>query len=278
MTRRICTIATIALLGISLSVSAQTGSPSSGTERVPGSPSAVGAASARAPANATLSLLRKRVESVDWLDSPFEVVINWLTDEGENRVNIVPRWNALSIESVDRDTLVSLQLNNTTVAEVLREAFENISPDGEIGYQGVGNKLTISTRTDFDRRMELKVYDVADLLFRVPDFGRSAPNIDLANVGRGGGGGGGGGGGQSPFQGGGSQGQGGSESGQQAEQRMTERLERLRELIEQTIAPDSWDTGNTGGLGTIRPFGTSLIVRNTIEVHEMIGGTFSYGD
>jgi len=261
---------------MSLSVSAQTESASSGTERTAGAPTAVGAATARAPENATLFLLRKRVESVDWLDTPFEEIINWLKDEGENRVNIVPRWNALSVESVDRDTLVSLQLNNATVAEVLREAFGNISPDGEVGYQGVGNRLTISTRADFDRRMEIKVYDVADLLFRVPDFGRSAPNIDLQNVGRGGGGGGGGGGGQSPFQGGGS-GQGGEESGQQAEQEMQERLQDLRELIEQTIAPDSWDTGNTGGLGTIRPFGTSLIVRNTIEVHEMIGGTFSYG-
>jgi hypothetical protein len=60
----------------------------------------------------------------------------------------------------------------------------------------------------------------------------------------------------------------------------------LRELIEQTIAPESWDltgsdspqTAGGGGTGRIRVFNTSLVVRNTIEVHEMIAGAFRFGE
>lgn len=58
---------------------------------------------------------------------------------------------------------------------------------------------------------------------------------------------------------------------------MTERLEKLRELIEGVIAPESWDTSATGGAGRIRIFNRSLVVYNTIEVHEKIAGQFSFG-
>ena len=251
-----------------------------GAERLPNM--AVGTREAAA------DLLRRRVNSVDWTDATFEEVLDWLRDQGEGRVNLVAKWGPLGIESVNRDTLVNLKLNSTTVADVLNEVLDQISEDGQIQYRGIGNKLSISTKQDFERKMYVRVYDATDMLFEVPNFGQNAPLIDLQNAGRSSGGGGGGGGGQSVFQGSG--GSGGSERGQtseQEEQRNRLKLTEIRQVIEQTIAPETWDltgsqgagAGNTGGgRGRIRVLNTSLIVLNTIEVQEMIAGEFSLGE
>ncbi len=233
--------------------------------------------------DAASELLVRRVPTVDWADSTFEEVMDWLRDQGEGRVNIVAKWGPLGVQSVGRETLVNLRLNNTTVAEVMNEVLDQISETGDVQYRGIGNKLTISTKQDFERKLYVRVYDITDLLFRIENFGENAPLIDLQNAGRSGGGGGGGGG-QSVFQGSGGSGQERGASSQQQEQENEQRLTKLRELIEQTIAPQTWDT-TTGqsssstilsGQGRIRVFNTSLVVLNTIEVHEMIAGEFSF--
>ncbi len=229
----------------------------------------------RARASA-IALLNKRVEKIDWVDTPFEEVIAWIKAEGDERINVIPRWNVLSDESVDRDTLVNLQLTDITVAEILNEAIEQLSDSSEIGYRAHSNRITISTKTDFGRKLELVVYDASDILFRVEDMGQEAPKIDLQQTS--GGGGGGGGGGQSVFQGGGSSGGGSSRGGEQATRLLEARLLELRTLIEEIIAPTTWDTASPPGRGRIRVFNNSLFVFNTIEVHEQISGSFSVSD
>lgn len=239
------------------------------------------------------TLLRKRVDAIDWRDKPFEDVLAWLRDNGEGRVNILPKWGPLGVENVKGDSLITLQLNNTTVADVLNEALDQLSEkdaESQLRYRGIGNKLTISTRQDFERRLYVRIYDATDILFRVPDFGRSAPVIDLQKSSQGGGAGGGGSSGQSVFggAGGGASGNQESGSGQQAEQENETRLKKLKDLIQTTIARESWDlTGTqgataagaaTGGRGRIEIFNSTLVISNTIEVHEMIAGAFSFGD
>jgi len=222
----------------------------------------------------SIALLNKRVDKVDLVDTPFEEVIAWIKAEGNDRINVLLRWNALSDEGVDRDTVINLQLNETTVAEVLNETIEQLSDASEIGYRATSNRITISTKADFGRKLVLVVYDVTDILFRVEDMGEEAPQIDLQQT-TGGGSSGGGGGGQSIFQGGSS----GSSStgGEEDELELEERLLELQVLIEETIAPASWDTSNPPGRGRIRIFNNSLFVFNTIEVHELIVGSFSIG-
>lgn len=232
-------------------------------------------------------LLRQRVASVDWKDATLEEVLDWVRDQGEGRVNVVPKWGPLGIESVTRENPINLQLNNTNIADVLNEVLDQLSEDGQVQYRAIGNKLSISTKQDFERKMYVRVYDITDMLFRVENFGEDAPLIDLQNAGRGGGGGGGGGG-QSVFSGAGGSAGNKGESTEQLEQENEERLTKLRELIEQTIAPESWDltgsgsgSGNAvggGGRGRIRVHQTSLVVLNTIEVHEMIAGRFMFGE
>ena len=145
----------------------------------------------RARASA-IKLLDKRVEKIDWVDTPFEEVIAWIRAEGDERINVIPRWNVLSDESVDRDTLVNLQLTDSTVAEILNETIEQLSESSEIGYRAHSNRITISTKADFGRKLELVVYDASDILFRVEDMGQEAPQIDLQQTSGGGGSGGGG--------------------------------------------------------------------------------------
>ncbi len=243
---------------------------------------------ARASSRASEDLLRKRVDHIDWQDKTFEDVLQWLREEGEGRVNVVPRWGPLGVENINRESLVTLQLNNTTIADALDEAFGQLSEDNEIRYRGVANKLTISTRQDFERKLHTQIYDVTDMMFRVPDFGRTAPQIDLQRTKSGGGGSGGGGGGQSVFGGGGGSSQQDQESGQQAEQEIEERLQKLRDLIQNSIARETWDrTGQEGstvaagavtGQGRIEIFNRALVITNTIEVHEMIAGRFAFGN
>jgi|GEM_PF-1198385 len=233
------------------------------------------------PTNAVQILLAKPVESVDWVENTFEEVLDWLREQGGLKINVIARMNQLKGVGVTLDTPVTLKLYNTTVAEVLDEALLQMSDGDQLTFHGFGNKLIISTRSDFDSKMYTRVYDVTDLLLRVPDFGETAPAIDLQNAQQTSGGGGSA---QSVFQGGNS-GQEQTRGGQQAERETEKRLKKFRELIEQSIEPKSWDlTGSSaaavagagGGRGRIRVLGNSLIITNTIEVHEKIAGAFRF--
>lgn len=251
----------------------------------------------RASTNAAITLLKKRVESIDWLDKPFEDIVKWLSDQGESQVNVIMREGPLGVESVSRDTAVNLRLINTTVGDVLNETMRALSEDGEVTYHAHGNTLTISTKQDFGREMYVRVYDVTDLLMRVPDFGQSAPQIDLQTVAQNSGGQGGGGG-QSVFGGAGGGEEEDDEGGQQGEMETLRRLGEVRNTILRTIHPDSWEdtpqaiggggaglnygTGGApvggGGKGRIHVYNRALIVYNTIEVHEAIVGEFRYDE
>ena len=57
------------------------------------------------------------------------------------------------------------------------------------------------------------------------------------------------------------------------EEEREDRLESLTELLKQ-IQPQTWDDG--GGLGTITAFSNQLVIRQTLEMHEVIGGRFAY--
>lgn len=231
--------------------------------------------------DAAIALLGRKVDLVDWDEAPLEEVVDWLRQQGEYNVNVIVRWPSLETRGVGRETLVTLTLNNTNVAQVLDEVLLALGDSSDdVAYRGSGNNLWISSKQNFRSKLHVRVYNVSDILFRVPNFQQGAPSIDLQNDT--GGGQGGGRGSQGVFtggQGGGQNNQLGQQEGQggqEDEQRMTD----LRELIEQTIAPETWDTGNVQGgqvattMGRIRTYNRSLVVRASAEVHEMIGGFF----
>ena len=258
------------VLGCSVSASAQTWSARSGGSQEGSSFAGVAARGKRASASPVDLLLRKRVESVDWDEATFEEVLDWLDDESEGKVNVIPRWNALELEDVNRDRIVTLKLKNVTIAEVLTELLDQLSETGEVTFRGSRNALRISTRQDFNRKLELRIYDVTDILFRNPDFSESAPEIDLQQ--QTGGAQGGSSGGEPIFRSSG--GQSSEELGQEGENDPEKILEDLVTLIQEAVAPETWE--EAGGRGRVKGFNKrQLVVLNSVEVHEMIAGYFS---
>lgn len=275
MLRPLVGIALAVLLVYSAPVPAQT-VPSPMGFAGPSSPEAM-ARTAPRPRDAAIALLNTFVESVDWVETPFEEIIDWLRDKGEGQVNVILRWSALGVESVDVDSFVTLKLKNVTVGEVLVEVFGQLVDDDELALRASGNSLKISTKTDFGRKLVLRVYNVTDIMFRVPNMGQASPSIDLTqNTSSGGGGGGG----QTVFGGGGGgsgQGSGADRGGEQAEQQLETRLQIFATMIQQAIAPATWAVNGQGGLGTINTHSLVLIVTNTVEVHEQIAGYYARG-
>lgn len=246
------------------------------------------------------ALLAHRVGEVDWDDMPLDSVVEWLLDQ-QAGVNVVVAWRALEAVGIDRDVPISLRMRNVTVAQVLNEALDQIGDGIELRYRGSGNTLKISTRDEFNRKLYVRVYDVSDLIFTVPDF--KGPSVDLGG-GEGGAGTGGGmsggmsggmmGGGMSGGMGGMSGGMGGGMmgggmmggSGSQnpfsggdsededdtEEKSLEERMDEIVVLIRETIEPESWV--ENGGRNSVRAYKRSIIVRAPIEIHELIGGPF----
>lgn len=272
MTKRILTVSLGVVLGSALSGFAQTGSGGAktlgGRTLLRGDMAKVRASLATGSAK---SLLRMRVAEVDWDEVALEDVVEWLREKSEDKVNILFRWNALQLEGVDRDTIITLRVRRQTVGGILSEVVDQMSPDGRVTFHGIENSLIVSTKQDLNRKLYLRVYEVTDILFHVPDFGRSAPVVDLQQAARAGGGGGGTG--QSIFSGS----QSSSEDLEEEEQEVEERIESLRSLVRTTVSPDSWSLdGDGSGEGTIQLYDNRfLIVRNTMEVHEQLVGYFS---
>lgn len=255
----------LCLAGVAMS--AANGPAGWGQDRpMPGGHSEAGSAAPGAPrseagASDATELLRQSVDDVRWDDVALEDALDWLSQRG--RVNVLPDWKALSKIGVSADTLVTVRLRQVRVADVLDALVEALAMDGEVTYKGQGNILRLSTRTAFDHRMIVRVYDAADLTVRIPRF-RGAPSIEMVAQSTGASSGG------SLMSS--SSGDSGaeSESGDSDDPTRDPAMNALADLIEDVIEPASWDT--YGGDGRIRVLGGRLVVRNTAEVHEQIGG------
>lgn len=220
--------------------------------------------------NTAAKVLRQRVEEgVDWEEQPLSDVLDWLRDQGD--INVVAVWRALP---VDEDSPVDLVLNDATVAEILNEVVAQLDEEGNVMYRAREGTIRISHRDDFNRKLEVRVYDVTDLLQQVPNYAESAPQIDMQAAAQASqSGGGGGGGGRGVFT---NTGQNiGRQQGQAQQQEQTRRSTSLADIIRQTIEPDTWF--DVGGNGRITVYDTALIVRASAEVHEAIAGFFVEG-
>lgn len=202
-------------------------------------------------------LLSQRVPEISFVDVPLESVVAWVAEsEG---VNVVVRWQTLEDVGVERDTPITLRLRNVRLSQALLMVLaEAGGVDTRLAYRAEDGVLTISTADDINREQVVVVYDVRDLLVTLRNF--AGPRIELE-------------------QSGGAQAGGGVLTGDSREEApptgpasgMAQgELQNLVRVIRATIEPDTWD-GN-GGTGTIETFGGQLIVRNTVLVHQKLGG------
>lgn len=216
----------------------------------------------------TIKLLDSRVPEVSFEGAPFEQVMEWLGEY--TGVNVVVRWQQLEDLGVERDKPISIKVRNLKLSQVLWMIMNEAGgPDVKLAYRATGNLLVLSTHEDLGKDMIVKVYDVGDLLVRIPRFTNAAqlnPGQALNQLSQGGFGGGGGGGGGSGQL---------FEDEDQDDQRDDENaaegdMQRLIQVIMDTIEPDSWNLN--GGPGSITPLRNQIIVRNSILVHQLLGG------
>jgi hypothetical protein len=211
----------------------------------------------------TLGLLNQRIPEVIFEDTPFNQVMEWLQET--QQLNLVVRWEILTNAGIDRDKPITLKVKNVRLSQALWMIMNEAGgPDLKLAYRASGNLLVVSTAENLGQEMVVRTYDVSDLLIRVERF--YGPAIDLSQAGQQQGQGGGG---QSLFQQGQDQNRDRDQNDRQGMGTSPE-MDRLIDLITKTIEPESWASNN--GNGTIQAFRNTLVVRNSILVHQRLGG------
>ena len=205
-------------------------------------------------------LLNVRIEEVAFEEAPLDQVLEWI--DSLTPLNVITRWQQLEDLGIERDQPVTLGVRNLRLSQVLwlllREA---AGPDVRLAFQACDGLLIISTSEDLEREMVVKVYDVADLLLRLPRFA-GAPHIDVAtNTGSTGG--------ENVFgsTGGASERENSEGADVSVEDSTAAELARL---IVSVVEPDSWR--EVGGPGSIQAFGNLLVVRANPRVHQLLAG------
>lgn len=215
----------------------------------------------------TVDLLNARVPEITFQDAPFDQVMDWLASY--TGMNVVVRWERLDAFGVERDRPITISVRNLRLSQVLWMIM-NEAGRGEVklAYRASGTLLVMSTAEDLGKEMLTRVYDVGDLLVRIPRF-RNSPQIDLTQQT-------GGGGGNTQVFGGAGGGMGDEDDQQGTDELVTEEMQHLMDLIQQTIEPDTW--AQYGGMGTIHAWRNQIVVRNNILVHQLLAGAIVEAD
>lgn len=210
-----------------------------------------------------LQMLNQRIPEVSFTDVPLESVITWLKEY--TKANVIVRWDKLENNGIERDKVINVQTKNVTLSMVLWLILADAGgSDVKLAYKATTAGMLISTAEDLGQEVIVRVYDVTDLLINIPRFD-NAPTIDVSQALQGAGGSGGGGG--SVFTDSGDEGQDDNDQGATF---AAPGSEELIQLIINTVEPDSWELN--GGKGRIIAFRTSLVVSNTVLVHQKLGG------
>lgn len=200
---------------------------------------------------------------VDFRQAPFDQVIERLADA--NRLNIIVNWHDLKQAHVGRTVPIDLDLpNEITLKKALTEVLEQAGGGQvELGYDVSGGTIKIATRQRLDRTTYTAVYDINDLLMEIPNF-IDAPMTDLTRM-------------NPPPR---SRPEPPWEPAWDADGRDRDfpepdpqragRVAKIIDLIQGTIAPDSWvDRG--GSVGTIKEINGQLVVTQSFSTQRQVG-------
>ena len=197
-------------------------------------------------------LLQRKIGRMEFDDIALEDFIRYLRDYLPD-ADIDVRWNVLAGIGLDRRTPVGLYLSNPTLEQALRVVLKKLSDPAPVWYAVQNGVITISSLDDLrdPENMITRLYDIQDLILRVPDF--AGPRLDVAEV----------------LATGGEEGGGGfitdDEEDELKQPTRQEMLEQLIEVIKTSVDPESWNTGAelTQHLG-------QLTIKQTPENHRNI--------
>ncbi|MCB9845380.1 MAG: hypothetical protein H6811_05290 [Phycisphaeraceae bacterium] len=220
---------------------------------------------AQSPENrAVLAAIHDRnIPRVDFSNNTLDEALGYLQQYAQ--VNMDVEWPALAAANIPRESLINLSLRNVPVETVLERVLEKVG-DPEFGEKASwtvkGGVLLVSSDQKIRSHKVTEVYEVGDLIIEVPDY-TEAPVFDLASVlqarsetG-----------GASPFS------HAATENGWN-ERPTQERLDRLKDLIRETVDFEGW-RDNGGDTGSMHDWNGQLIVTNTPANHQQIRGLLS---
>ncbi|MCG3136896.1 MAG: hypothetical protein HJJLKODD_00734 [Phycisphaerae bacterium] len=239
-----------------------------------------------------LRTLQLPVAEVEFIETPLAEVMEYFKEQGLN--NLVIQWRVLEDAGVaNRETSITLAFENVTLGAVLETVLAQASlaaplPEQQLTFHIYNGILHISTRADFNRTIVTRTYEVEHLLYPInlnvllpylqvgyqKTFLTQINPVPIPGAGPGGSGGGGiiGGGGE-VINFGTIWGPGHPDYGRPAFKLIREtELTKLIELLK-TIHPESWQ--ENGGVGVVHSVGAKLVITQNVEMHELIGGTFS---
>jgi len=215
-------------------------------------------AAEKARKNAAVKAMKQVIEDAEFKALPFEDFVEWLGRT--TKVNVVVRWKVLEKEGIERDVPITLKEKDLPVSKLLPLVFAEVTRDlrdVELAARASGNIILISTKRDMNSKLVVKTYNVEDLLVHVKSF--TGTKIEMKDIG--------------------SRGSGITKGGQSIKSgdevadpnsKLEKRVQDLIDAITKNIEPDSWKVN--GGRGTVAFFKGNLVIRNTAEVHQAIGG------
>ena len=239
--------------------------PAGKSDKSPGKTGKAPARPEKGKKNLALVTLKTIVENAEFDQMPFDDFIDWLGRT--TPADLIVRWPVLEKAGVKRDRPITLKEKNLPVRQLLPLVFAQVTKDldgVELAAKADGNILIITTRADLNSKLVVKSYAIQDLLAHAPNFaGHEANTDDIGQRGggrqvAGGGNSGGGGGAVRPGSG-----------GDAKESTVDERTRQVIDMITGAVEPDSWRVN--GGKGTITAFKDKLVIRNTEEVHQILG-------
>ena len=221
------------------------------------------AARATDPRAETLRRLEKRV-TIDMVETPIEDVFVFIEQVADIDIDVL--WREGSRDGLDKDARITLNMRDGTLMSILERTLDQAKRDyssntWQFTQDGV---LEVGPKDVLNQKSYVKLYDVADLVFVVPNF-PNVPELDLDTVlqqssQRGGGGGGGG-----IFQ---------DPEDVSIDDILNEEAQatmQLMDIITQTIEPEQWDT-NGGDGASMRIYKEQLLVRAPDYIQRQIGG------
>lgn len=203
--------------------------------------------------------------TLDVTDQPIQDLFKFLVDVTGAEIEPIFITDNVASAGMDPETQITIKVTEIPALIVLERILlrvQRIESSGEEytwQFSEFGS-IECGPKSELNRDQRVELYDIADLLFVVPDFD-NAPEFDLQSA-VSAAGGGGGGGGQSPFSGGG--------------QDVTlttsaERAQAITDLIQSTIEPDQWAA--LGGDGASMTFyGNSFVITAPDYIHRQIAG------
>jgi len=214
-------------------------------------------------------LLEKLEMNIAKLKCPgesFEDVINFLREY--SGANFYVNWRALEAAGIERTATVTLDLKNVSLRKALELLLSDVGGGAtELGYVMSSGVITISTQEELNKDKQTKVYQISDLVHRVPNFVGERVKVDAigdavsSNSSSGGGSSGGGLFDDSDTN--------TAETGRE-EANMTkgEAINALIELIKSTIDPNNWRP--EGEIGSMSTFNGNLVITQTSDNHRRI--------